>query len=55
MSQVMTEEQRLDGARLAVAILKSPFRIPALLRLRKQTRFAGERLAEVLERLLGRS
>ena len=53
-NQVMTEDQRLDGAKLAAAILKSPSRIPGLLRLRKQSRFAGAELARVLEAALGR-
>ncbi len=49
---MMTQDQRMDGARLASAILKSPGRIPALLRLRKQARFAGEELARALEKAL---
>jgi adenosylhomocysteine nucleosidase len=54
-NDLMTEDQRLDGPRLAAAILKSPGRIPALLRLRKQTQFAGQALARLLEKVLNRS
>jgi adenosylhomocysteine nucleosidase len=42
----------IDYGKLALAIAKSPGRTPALLRLRKQTRFAAERLAEVLAKVI---
>ena len=47
-NRLMTPSQRLDPARLALAILNSPGKFPALLRLRRQTRFAAERLAQIL-------
>jgi adenosylhomocysteine nucleosidase len=45
-------DQSLNYARLALAIAKSPGKIPALLRLRKNCKFAAERLAEVLHKVL---
>ena len=42
----------LDYAKLACAVAKSPRKIGALLRLRKQTRFAAERLAAVLSKVI---
>ena len=45
---LLTADQSMDYAKLAVAILKSPGKITALLWLQKQTRFAAERLAGVL-------
>ena len=38
--------------KLALAIAKSPGKIPALLKLRRQTRFAAEQLARVLARVV---
>jgi len=38
----------LDYAKLALAVAKSPGKIPALLRLQKNCKFAAERLADVL-------
>ena len=49
---VMNARQQLDYARLALALMKSPGRIPALLRLQKQTHQASKALAEVLLRFL---
>jgi hypothetical protein len=42
----------LDYGKLALAILKSPGKIGALLRLRKKTRFAAEQLAQVLSAII---
>lgn len=47
-NQLMTSDQRLDPRKLALALVKSPARIPALLRLQKQARVASLKLAEVL-------
>jgi adenosylhomocysteine nucleosidase len=51
-NRLMTADRKMDYARLAGAILKSPGRIPALLRLQSQTRRAGEELARVLAEVL---
>ena len=42
----------LHYGKLALAIAKSPGKIPALLKLRQQTRFAAEQLARVLARVV---
>jgi hypothetical protein len=47
-NQLARPDMNLDYGKLALAILKSPGKIGALLKLQKQTRFAAERLAEVL-------
>jgi adenosylhomocysteine nucleosidase len=49
---LMTEEQRLSFSRLALALLKAPWKIPALLRLQNQTAAAARRLAFLLEQVL---
>jgi adenosylhomocysteine nucleosidase len=49
---LMTAEQKIDNSKLAKAILKSPGKIGALLRLQKQSKFAAERLARVLAHVL---
>jgi adenosylhomocysteine nucleosidase len=50
---LVTADQKLDYAKLAATLLKSPSRIPALLRLQRQTRFAASELAKVLAAVLG--
>ncbi len=45
-------DKSLDYGKLFLAIAKSPGKIRALMKLQKQTRFAAERLAEVLGRIL---
>jgi nucleoside phosphorylase len=54
-NQVMTPDQRLDLKKLAVALVISPGKVPALLRLQRQSRAAAGRLAEVLVRVLDRT
>ena len=49
---LMDAEQNLHHGRLAAALLRSPASIGALLRLRKQTRAAARKLAEVLVRVI---
>jgi nucleoside phosphorylase len=51
-NQLMNAEQQIDYWKLALAIMKSPGKIGALLRLQKQSQFAAEKLAEVLVRIL---
>jgi purine-nucleoside phosphorylase len=45
-------DRNLDYGKLAWAIARSPGKIGALLKLQKQTRFAAERLASVLEKMV---
>jgi hypothetical protein len=45
-------DMSLDYRKLAWALAKPPGKIPALLRLRKNCRFAAEKLAEVLEKII---
>ena len=51
-NQLSKPDMNLDYGKLAWAIAKSPGKIGALLKLQKQTRFAAERLADTLFRLL---
>ncbi len=51
-NQLMTPDQRMDSVKLSLAVLKSPTKISALLRLQKQSRSAAEKLASVLSRVL---
>jgi adenosylhomocysteine nucleosidase len=50
-NQLMTPDRALDNRKLALAILKAPGKISALLRLQKQSGAAAEKLAAVLVRL----
>ena len=49
---LMTPDMRLDGGKLALTILKSPWKIGALLRLQKQSRAAAEKLSAVLTQII---
>ena len=51
-NQLSRPDQSLHYGKLALAIARSPGRIGALLRLQKQTRFAANRLAEVLAKVV---
>jgi adenosylhomocysteine nucleosidase len=48
---LLTAEQKLCYAKLALALVKSPGKVGALLRLQKQSQAAASRLAEVLARI----
>jgi nucleoside phosphorylase len=45
---LLNERQELAPAKLAAALLRSPWKVPALIRLRSQTNAAAARLAAVL-------
>ena len=49
---LMTAEEKLSPLKLALAVLKAPQKIPALLRLGRNSATAAARLAEVLQRTL---
>jgi adenosylhomocysteine nucleosidase len=51
-NELMSAEQRLDYGRLLWSVLRSPGKIPALLRLQRQTKLAAKKLAEVLGRII---
>ena len=51
-NQLAKADLSLDYGKLALAVAKSPAKISALLRLQKQTRFAAERLAAVLGKVI---
>lgn len=51
---VMTAEQKLSAPRLAFAVLKSPRKVPALLRLGSNSALAARELARVLRSLIGK-
>jgi len=50
---LMTAEEKLSLFKLALALLKAPQKIPALIRLGKNSALAAERLAEVLDCAVG--
>jgi len=50
---VLDAGQNLRRGKLALALAKSPGKIGALLQLRRQTRKAAERLAQVLTKAIG--
>jgi adenosylhomocysteine nucleosidase len=45
-------DKNLDFGKLFLAIAKSPGKIPALMKLQKQTKFAAEKLSEVLAKII---
>jgi hypothetical protein len=45
-------DKNLDFGKLALAIAKSPRKIPALMQLQKKTKFAAEKLAGALEKII---
>jgi adenosylhomocysteine nucleosidase len=49
---LLTPDMKMDSGKLALAILKSPGKIPSLLRLQRQTRLAAQKLAQVLETVI---
>jgi adenosylhomocysteine nucleosidase len=51
-NRLVDEDWHLSRIRLAIALLGSPTRLPALVRFGRQTRAAAERLAEVLAALI---
>jgi nucleoside phosphorylase len=51
-NELMTPDQRMDNRKLALALVKSPGKTGALLRLQKQSQATAKRLAEVLARVL---
>jgi len=48
----MTAEQKLNYAKLVLSLLTSPAKIPAMLRLQRQTQLAARNLAGVLSRVI---
>ena len=51
-NQLMTANQKMNYGKLALELLRSPGKIPALMELQRQSRAAAEKLAEVLRRIL---
>jgi nucleoside phosphorylase len=51
-NQLARPDLSLDYGKLALAVAQSPGKIPALLRLRKNSQFAAEKLAEVLSKVI---
>lgn len=52
-NQLMTPDQKIDGRKLALTVLKSPSKIPALLAFQRQSARAANRLAQTLAQVLG--
>ena len=51
-SAFMTGEQELDYRKLTLALLRAPWKLPAVLRLRRHTRLAAKNLAQVLHAII---
>jgi adenosylhomocysteine nucleosidase len=51
-NSLMSANQEIDFANLALAIIKSPTKIPALIRLQQQSKAAAQKLAEVLAKII---
>jgi nucleoside phosphorylase len=51
-NKLMNKDQRIDYARLAMTLVKSPWKIPALLRLQKQSSLAAQKLGTILNEVL---
>ena len=51
-NRLMTSDQRLDPRKLAIKLARSPQKIPALLRLRRQSNEAAQKLADVLSQVI---
>jgi nucleoside phosphorylase len=49
-NQLMTTEMKMDFAKLASALMRSPGKIPALMRFQKSIQFTANKLAETLNR-----
>ena len=49
---LMTAEQKLNYGKLALALLASPRKLPAILRLQRQTQAAAKNLAKVLSKVI---
>jgi predicted DNA repair protein MutK len=49
---LMSAEQKLNYGKLALAILGSPQKLPAILRLQRQTQLAAKNLAQVLGKVV---
>jgi len=52
LNRLMDSNQNLSYAKLTAALMKSPGKIGALLKLQKQTQAAADKLAQVLEKVL---
>ena len=50
-NQLMTPDQKMEFGKLALTLARSPGKVGALLRLRRQSQAAAERLAQVLVRI----
>ena len=50
-NQLMTADQKMDIAKLTMAVAKSPGKLGALLKLRRQSQAGAEKLAQVLARI----